>query len=83
MTTEKPRAYVVRDYNEFLQVVDRLRHGQGLNLRALSDRTGGGRQHLGNQLLGKVLPLAPFAWAIAHALGYDIALIPRKTGGQP
>lgn len=76
--TEKPRAYVVRDWPEFLQVVNRLRHDQDLSLRDLSGRTGSGRKHLGNQLLGKVLPLAAFAWTIAHALGYDIALIPRR-----
>jgi transcriptional regulator with XRE-family HTH domain len=76
--TQKPRAYRIKDWPDFLQVVDHLRYRRELSVRDLADRTGSGYPHLGKQLLGRVLPLAPFVWVIAKALGYDVALIPRE-----
>lgn len=81
--TDKPPAYRTKSWPDFLQVVDHLRHQDGLTVRELSARVGGNRQHLGRQLLGQIIPLTPFAWQIARALGYDIALIPRKPEEQP
>ena len=74
----KPRAYRIKDWPDFLQVIDHLRHQQGLTVVDLAARTGSSYHHLTRQLLGRVLPAAPFAWLIARALGFDLALVPRE-----
>jgi transcriptional regulator with XRE-family HTH domain len=79
----KPHAYRVATWEEFLHTVDHVRHERRLTIRELSTQLGGTHQHLGKQLLGQVVPLAPFAWQLADALGYDIALIPRQPKERP
>lgn len=77
--TQKRRAYRIKDWPDFLQVIDHLRHQQGVTVAELATRTGSSsRQHLSKQLLGRIFPLAPFLWVLAHALGYDLALVPRE-----
>lgn len=83
MTTEKPRAYVVRDYDEFLNTVNQLRTDQGLSYRGLGALVGTDHTHAGRWMRHEVHMLASTAWALADGLGYDIALIPRQPKEQP
>lgn len=78
MSTEKPRAYVVRDYSQFLTTVDQIRADQGLSYRSLAALVGTNGTHAGRWMRREVHMLASTAWALADGLGYDIALIPRQ-----
>lgn len=81
--TIEPRPYLVRSHGEFLIAVMRIRKSQRLSIKTLAAQLGVWAQHLAKQLNGTVTPLAPSIWAIADALGYDIALIPRQPKEQP
>lgn len=81
--TDKPAAYVMRDYQEFLATLDRVRYRRGMSLRQLGTLVGTSSGHAGRWVRGEVTALAPVAWALADALGYDIALIPRQPKEQP
>jgi transcriptional regulator with XRE-family HTH domain len=75
---DKPEAYVMRNYQDFLTTLDRIRYRRGMSLRQLGELVGTSSGHTGRWMRGEVTALAPIAWALADALGYDIALIPRQ-----
>lgn len=76
--TDKPRAFVLRSYDEFLATVDQIRTRKGLSYRSLGDLVGTNHTHAGRWMRREVHMLAGTAWALADGLGYDIALIPRR-----
>lgn len=77
------RPYLVRSYGEYLVAVKQIRSNRRISIKTLAAGLGVWAQHLAKQLNGTVTPLAPGIWAIAHALDYDVALIPRRTEEQP
>ena len=74
----KPRAYLLPSYGEFVTTVQQLRAAQGITVTGLADAVDLNRHSLGRVLLGHAVIAAPRLWQLAHALGHDIALIPRQ-----
>lgn len=83
MSTEKPRAYVVRDYSQFLATVDQIRADQGLSYRSLAALVGCAHHLVSRWLRGVVHMRGDKVFGLAHGLGYDVALIPRQPKEQP
>lgn len=80
MTKTSSRAYVMRDYQQFMATMDLIRHHRELSYRALAEKVGTGNTHVGSWMRGEVVASGTALWNLADALGYDIALIPR--GGK-
>lgn len=79
----KPRAYLLPSYDEFVTTVQQLRAAQGITVTGLADAVDLNRHNLGRFLAGRAVIAAPRLWQLAHALGHDVALIPRRTEEQP
>lgn len=81
--SDKPRAYLTRDHKEFMAVIGQARTELGLTRQAVSLQLGLSRCQAARWFKGDNLPDTPTLWDLAHALGYDIALIPRQPKEQP
>lgn len=71
--------YLIRDYEEAIATLARSRESQGVTYATMADRMGGTYlQQVFNWLQGGSECRARRLFALADALGYDLALIPRK-----
>jgi transcriptional regulator with XRE-family HTH domain len=70
--------YLMRDYEHLVATLAASRDSQGISLRALAEHTGCGPATLSENLRGIHRMDALTAVQVAQALGYDLALIPRK-----
>lgn len=70
---------IVRSYEEFIAALAASRERQGLTFAEVARRMGGTfLQQVFNWLNGGAECRARRLFALAHALGYDLALIPRE-----
>jgi transcriptional regulator with XRE-family HTH domain len=73
------KAYLLRDYTQLMAHLDHAREDQGLTRQQLADETPGvSRSQVTEWLNGKHEAGGSKAFALANALGYDLALIPRE-----
>lgn len=70
--------YPLRDYDDLIARLGESRRTQGMSQHALARAAHVGHQQLGKWLTGSTWPLAPNLVAVVEALGYDLALIPRR-----
>jgi DNA-binding transcriptional regulator YiaG len=70
--------YVLRDYDHAIATLRESREDQRLSRRALAPRAGCSMSSLSYWETGTAWPLAPNLFALAAALGYDLALVPRS-----
>jgi hypothetical protein len=73
--------YLVRDYDHAISLLAQARRDQKLGLAAVGERMGHSFQQVGQWLRGTHVAQAPNLLALADALGYDVALVPRQ--GHP
>lgn len=70
--------YVMRDYDHAITTLGQALDNRGLSQRELARHTRLHQPQISMWLLGKSQPLAGNLFALADALGYDLALIPRE-----
>jgi transcriptional regulator with XRE-family HTH domain len=68
----------LREPGDVMPTLRRLRRRRGWSLYALAGRAGKTKTQLDQWELGRVTPRIAAVFLIAHALGYDLALIPRE-----
>lgn len=68
----------VRDYDDAIARLGRSLEEQGITQTALGQRLGRHKQQISQWILGDVEMLSSSLFALADALGYDLALIPRQ-----
>jgi transcriptional regulator with XRE-family HTH domain len=73
--------YLVRDYDHAISLLAQARRDQKLSLVAVGERMGHSFQQVGQWLRGTHQAQARNLLALADALGYDVALVPRA--GHP
>ncbi|GIE46188.1 helix-turn-helix domain-containing protein [Actinoplanes lobatus] len=83
MTIEKPRAYRLRSYHDLLTVLVGIRTARKISIKEWSRVAGHDRSEITNWTARRREMRASVIWALANALGYDIALIPRQPEEQP
>lgn len=71
-------AYVMPTYSHTIAVLNAAREGNGLSQNELGRRVGWAPATVSNALTGAHEVRASRLFALAHALGYDLALIPRR-----
>jgi transcriptional regulator with XRE-family HTH domain len=81
--TEKPtpeivRGIVVADYDHAIAKLNATRRAEQISLDDLAEDAGIIREQLAEWLRGETYPDACTFFDLAAALGYDLALIPRK-----
>lgn len=84
MTTDGPQqltGYVMRDYDELVATLARSRESQGLRQRVAAQRAGCAAATLSEAERGIHELRARYLFALAEALGYDLALVPRDGEG--
>jgi transcriptional regulator with XRE-family HTH domain len=69
---------VVRSYEELVAELAASRNNMGISQRKLARATGISQPSVCNALLGTHELRAQRLFALAHALGYDLALVPRE-----
>ena len=70
--------YVMRDYDQAIATLRRSWISQGLTQQEIADRIGGARHRISTTLSGESEAPSRRLFALADALGYDLALIPRE-----
>lgn len=69
---------IVRDYETMVAVLAEFRRTQGVSLRQIAAQAGGSPATYSEAFAGAHTMLGSRLFALAHALGYDLALIPRE-----
>jgi transcriptional regulator with XRE-family HTH domain len=72
------KAYLLRDYEQFMAHLAHAREDQGLTFAEVGQRADCYLQQAHNWLNGGAECRARRLFALADALGYDLALIPRE-----
>jgi hypothetical protein len=72
------KAYVLRDYEQFMAHFAHAREDQDLTWAEIGQRAGCYLQQAHNWINGGAECRARRLFALADALGYDLALIPRE-----
>jgi transcriptional regulator with XRE-family HTH domain len=73
------KAYLISGYQQLMAHFDHAREDQGLTRQQLADETPGvSRSQVVEWLNGKHESRGSNLFALANALGYDLALIPRE-----
>lgn len=70
--------YLMRDHAEVIAALGAARDARRLSLATVGRRSGHTLQRISLWLRGDQVPRADGLFDLAHALGYDLALIPRK-----
>lgn len=70
--------YVMRDYDQLTATLARSRESQGISQGVLAERLDVTQAAISRWLSGSRLGAANLPFDLAHALGYDLALIPRE-----
>ena len=70
--------YRLRDYDDAVATLGRSLEAQGITQTELGERLGRHRQQISPWILGDVEMRSRALFAVADALGYDLALIPRE-----
>ena len=73
-----PKAYVVAGYEQLMAHLAHAREDQGLTFAEIGQRSGCHLQQVHNWINGGSECRARRLFKLAHALGYDLALIPRE-----
>lgn len=74
---------IVRDYEDFRSTLYRTWRNSGRTLADVADEIGCAFQHVSVSLRGVNEMRGRRIFEVAHALGYDLALVPRvKEGGD-
>jgi transcriptional regulator with XRE-family HTH domain len=74
----RPRPYVLRDNEHAMSTLGLIRAERGMSLRRLGSLVIATRQQVAEWLRGYHVPASQRLFDLAHALGYDLALIPRE-----
>lgn len=85
MTLDGPQpltGYRLRDYDDLIARLAASRESQGIPMRELTRRCAVGIGTISEALRGAIDPSASRLVALADALGYDLALIPRADTSQ-
>lgn len=70
--------YVMRDYGHTIDTLRNSRESQGVSVRKAAADAGTSGASLSEWERGLHVAQAPALFDLAHALGYDLALIPRE-----
>ncbi|GIF14807.1 helix-turn-helix domain-containing protein [Actinoplanes teichomyceticus] len=73
----KPRAYRLRDHDHALRTLNAIRRDRKVTYADIARKLGVSRQEVAKWLQGQRGVTAHRVPEIAHALGYDLALVPR------
>lgn len=65
-------------YDDLIVTLERARDDQGLSIEALANRMDRHYTQIWRWLRGGAHPVGPNLVELAHALGYDLALVPRE-----
>jgi transcriptional regulator with XRE-family HTH domain len=68
----------MHNYDQVINTLAAARQSQGVSLRQLAERTDCARATLAENLRGRHRMDALTLLQAAHALGYDLALVPRE-----
>ena len=74
--------YPLRDYDDLITRLGRSRESKRISQRELAIALDASQSSISDWLAGKTDPHGPRLVALADALGYDLALIPRKDASQ-
>lgn len=77
MTQQLTKDYILEEPASAMAAIRTIRKRQGHTSQTLADLIGGHQTHVSHLEVGQRLPALETLFRLAHALGYDVALIPR------
>lgn len=75
---DKPGRQQLSGYEQAIATLRLAQLGRGPSQNALAERIGTSKSSIQHWLAGRREPLASSLFALANALDYDLALIPRE-----
>lgn len=70
--------YVLRDHKHAMSTLNLVRDERGVSFPRMAAVVGATRQQVGEWLRCWTMPASHRLFEMAHALGYDLALVPRE-----
>jgi transcriptional regulator with XRE-family HTH domain len=78
LLNSKRRPYVLRDNEHAMAALDIIRVDRGMTLHDVGSAVTATRQQVAGWLRCQTVPASERLFELAHALGYDLALVPRE-----